>query len=82
MSIIKPEKVDCRMSNLDEINLRWLAASIGLPEDEKKWNEQQIERWIFIVHEYEDKLSVERLTEQLGRLRKMSRIPFELQATK
>ncbi len=60
------------MSRLDEINLRWLAASIGLPVDEKEWSEQQMERWIFVVHEYEDKLSVERLTKQLGQLRNIS----------
>lgn len=61
------------MSYMNEMNLRWLAASVGLPEDEKGWNEEQLERWILVVHDYEDKLSVEKLTKQLGRFRKEAR---------
>lgn len=58
------------MSHLNEMNLRWLAASVGLPKDEKGWNEEQLARWIRVVHDYEDKLSVKKLTKQLGCLRK------------
>ncbi len=58
------------MSCFDEMNLRGLAATAGLPEDEKSWNEEQVERWILVVHDYEDKLSIEKLTKQLGRLRR------------
>lgn len=61
------------MSRLDEMNLRWLAASAGLPEDEKGWNEEQLARWIRVVHDYEDKLSVEKLTKQLRCLGKEAR---------
>ncbi|MEO8167630.1 MAG: hypothetical protein ABI623_05230 [bacterium] len=49
------------MCSLDETNLRWLAAAEGLPEDDTSWSEKQMERWVRIVHDYEDRLGLERL---------------------
>lgn len=54
------------MSHVNENELRWLAVLAGLPEDDKRWSEGDIKRWIVIVHEYENQTSVERLRNQLA----------------